>query len=232
MKFKRFIVHFLTIIVISQFYGSLYASDLVGKTSGEFKVTNGTANYNIPIVVPPGIAEMQPKLSINYNSNSGNGILGTGFNLSGLSAISRCGQTYAQDGNKTGVYYTAKDRFMLGGSRLIAVEGTYGADGTIYKTENDQYSKIVSIGSVGGGPISFKVWTKQGMILEFGYSEDSKIEVAGIGANERSVVRTWKLNKISNKFGTLVNYKYFEDREYGENYLIKIEYENNTVEFV
>ncbi|MCP3925716.1 MAG: hypothetical protein GY714_24370 [Desulfobacterales bacterium] len=232
MKFKSFIVQLMAIIVVSLFYGNTYASDLVGKTQGEFKVTNGSANYNIPIVVPPGIAEMQPKLSINYNSNSGNGILGTGFNLSGLSAISRCGQTYAQDGNKTGVYYTSKDRFMLGGSRLIAIHGEYGAKETKYRTENNQYSKIISYGNQGGGPSYFKVWTKEGMILEFGVSDDSRIEAAGIGANERSVVRTWKLNKISNKFGTLVNYKYFEDREYGENYLIKIEYSNNSVELI
>jgi hypothetical protein len=37
------------------------------------------ANYAIPITVPPGISGMKPELSINYNSNSGNGLLGVGF---------------------------------------------------------------------------------------------------------------------------------------------------------
>jgi hypothetical protein len=39
--------------------------------------------------VPPGISGMKPELSINYNSNSGNGLLGVGFGLGGLSAIHR-----------------------------------------------------------------------------------------------------------------------------------------------
>jgi hypothetical protein len=40
---------------------------------------------------------MKPELSINYNSNSGNGLLGVGFGLGGLSAIHRCSKTIAID---------------------------------------------------------------------------------------------------------------------------------------
>jgi hypothetical protein len=225
MKFKNRIVQALIIFFISLYFTNTYASTLVGKTPGEFKVSSGSATYNVPIVVPPGIAGMQPNLSINYNSNAGNGILGIGFNLSGITAITRCGQTFAQDGKKTGVNYNSTDRFMIGGSRLIAVSGTYGADGTEYRTEIDQYSKIISYGSVGGGPSYFKVWTKQGMVLELGVTEDSKIEAAG-----KSVVRIWNLNKISNTFETTVNYIYNEDTSNGEHYLSKIEYANNSVE--
>jgi hypothetical protein len=36
------------------------------------------------------VNRMKPELSINYNSNSGNGLLGVGFGLGGLSAIHRC----------------------------------------------------------------------------------------------------------------------------------------------
>jgi hypothetical protein len=53
--------------------------------------------------MPPGISGMKPELSINYNSNSGNGLLGIGFGLSGLSAIHRCSKTIATDGMKGGV---------------------------------------------------------------------------------------------------------------------------------
>jgi hypothetical protein len=54
-----------------------------------------------PITVPPGIAGMQPKLSINYNSNASNGQLGLGFSLSGLSVIHRCAKTIVTDGIKS-----------------------------------------------------------------------------------------------------------------------------------
>jgi hypothetical protein len=52
---------------------------------------------NIPITVPPGISGMKPELSINYNSNSGNGLLGVGFGLGGLSAIHRCSKIMGND---------------------------------------------------------------------------------------------------------------------------------------
>jgi hypothetical protein len=70
----------------------------VGSTAGGFSVNQGTANYTIPITVPPGIAGMQPKLTINYNSNASNGQLGLDFSLSGLSVIHRCAKTIVTDG--------------------------------------------------------------------------------------------------------------------------------------
>ncbi|SSC10242.1 hypothetical protein BPUTEOSOX_14, partial [thiotrophic endosymbiont of Bathymodiolus puteoserpentis (Logatchev)] len=59
-------------------------SALVGSTAGALSVEQGAVNYSIPITMPPGISGMKPELSINYNSNSGNGLLGIGFGLSGL----------------------------------------------------------------------------------------------------------------------------------------------------
>jgi hypothetical protein len=58
---------------------------------------------------------MKPELSINYNSNSGNGLLGVGFGLGGLSAIHRCSKTIAIDGVKGGVNYDDNDRYCLDG---------------------------------------------------------------------------------------------------------------------
>ncbi|WP_201340675.1 hypothetical protein [Abyssogena phaseoliformis symbiont] len=43
------------------------------------------------------------ELSINYNSNAGNSILGMGFSLGGLSPIHRCSKTTATDGIKGGI---------------------------------------------------------------------------------------------------------------------------------
>ncbi|HEV7403758.1 MAG TPA: SpvB/TcaC N-terminal domain-containing protein, partial [Chthoniobacteraceae bacterium] len=83
--------------------------------------SSGDANVSLPITVSPGIGGMEPKLSIGYSSQGGNGLLGAGFNLGGLSAISRVGATIAQDGFRGSVKLTADDRYALDGARLISV---------------------------------------------------------------------------------------------------------------
>lgn len=76
---------------------------VVGKIPGELNVSpSGAATYTIPISCPPGINGMQPNLSLVYNSQSGNGIAGWGWNLGGLSMISRVPKNYYYDNEKSG----------------------------------------------------------------------------------------------------------------------------------
>ena len=147
---------------------SAYAAIVAGKTGGQLAVNaNGGANYTIPIEVPPGTAGMQPKLALNYNSQKGNGLLGMGWSLSGLSTITRCARTQAQDGVRGSVQLNSHDRFCLDGKRLMAVSGTYGADNTEYRTEIETWTKVISNGDCGGGPCSFTAWTKKGIQMEW-----------------------------------------------------------------
>jgi len=54
----------------------------LGTTPGSLNVSdNGSANYTVPILVSPGTNGLQPQLAVSYNSQSGNGILGYGWNL-------------------------------------------------------------------------------------------------------------------------------------------------------
>src|SRR4029077_20351705 len=111
---------------------------------GKFSVgTSGAATYNIPIAVPPGTAGLAPSLSLEYNSQGGNGLLGIGWSLGGLPSIGRCPRTVAQDGALGGINFDANDRFCLDGQRLVVISGTYGADGSEYRTEVDTFSKII-----------------------------------------------------------------------------------------
>ncbi len=219
---------------------------VAGFTPGSFQVSpGGAATYTIPIQVPPGTAGMEPKLALTYNSQGGNGLLGMGWSLSGLSAITRCPQTVAQDGPQGGfvggVNYNERDRYCLDGQRLVLVVGaSYGADGAEYRTERESFTKIISYGAPGSGPTYvgpnfFRVWTKSGQIMEYGNSADSRIEASG-----KSVARVWAVNKISDTKGNYLTVTYAEDTPNGDFYPTRIDYNytgtpstsNASVQFV
>jgi len=153
---------------------------LVGMSEGSASVSpGGAATYEMPIKLPPGTGGMVPQLSIVYNSQGSDGLLGTGFSISGLSAISRAPKNLFNDGIVAPVKLDASDPFVLDGNRLILVSGTYGADGSEYRTENNSFVKVKAVGNGYVGPDRFIVWTKSGLIQEYGNTDDSKIEASG-----------------------------------------------------
>lgn len=194
-------------------------------TNGKFSVgSDGSANYSIPIQVPPGTAGMAPTLSLNYNSNGGNGILGMGWGLDGLSQISRCPKKKIKDGVNWGVNYDQYDKFCIDGEGLVSTGGTYGAHGTEYRTETANFAKIISYTSnIANGPDYFKVWTKSGQIIEYGNTVDSRVEAAG-----KTAVRTWGANKISDTKGNYLTVTYIEDGANGEAYVSRVDYTGNA----
>ena len=71
----------------------------VGRTLGQFGVSSaGSAQYTIPIWTPPGPNHLQPNIALTYDSTAGNGPVGVGWAVAGLSSIYRCNRTVAQDG--------------------------------------------------------------------------------------------------------------------------------------
>ena len=191
---------------------------------GSFSVgTAGTATYNIPISVPPGAAGLTPSLSLEYSSQAGNGLLGVGWSLSGLLSIGHCPQTATQDGVRGAVNYDSNDRFCLDGQRLVAISGTYGADGTEYRTEVESFSRVISHGTAGNGPAWFEVHTKAGQIMEFGHTPDSQVLALG-----KSTPRNWALNKLSDTKGNYFTVTYTNDTTNGQAYPIEIDYTGNA----
>ena len=211
----------------SQTFATPSTPTIVGFTPGELLVgPGGNATYTIPIGVPAGIAGMKPELSVNYDSNGGNGPLGIGFSLGGMSTISRCPATHAQDGFKGGINFDANDRFCLDGQRLIAITGSDGGDGTEYRTEIDGHSKVTSYGQQGSGPSYWKVWTKSGQILEYGNTADSRFELPG-----KTAAMSWSVSTIADTVGNQITYTYDEDSVNGEHRLSRIDYGANSVRF-
>jgi hypothetical protein len=202
----------------------LNTSYLVGSTSGAFQVNPmGEATYTIPIEVAPGVAGLQPSLSLTYNSHSGPGLAGYGWHISGISGISRSPQTYYHDGQVIGVDLTSTDRFSLDGQRLICISGSYGGNGSVYRTEQDIFSKITSY-TGSNGVDRFEVKTKSGHTYQYGYTTDAVQTIDG--HNEKV---SWLVNRITDLYGNQLNYKYLKD--FGQNYLAEITYGPNTITF-
>lgn len=191
----------------------------VGATPGELEITTrGSAQYTIPIVVPPGTRAMQPKLSLVYDSQAGNGFIGHGWSLRGLSVIHRCGATILLDGFKGGVKYDANDRFCLDGERLVNIGGTE------YRTRHETWQRIYA-SDASSNPTSFTVYAKDGYILEFGVTEDSRIQ-----AQDSTNVRVWALNKMTDRLGNHYTVQYQEDNANGDYRPGRIDYTGNALQ--
>jgi Salmonella virulence plasmid 65kDa B protein/FG-GAP-like repeat len=208
--------------------GAVAQTNLFGATQGVFDVSSsGAATYRIAIDVPPGIGGLQPQLALSYNSQGGNGVVGLGWSLEGLSAVTRCPKTYATDGVKGQVRHNGEDRYCLDGQRLINVKGEYGANLTEYRTEIESFSRIVSHTEAGLGVVRFTVQTKEGLQREYGGTLDSQSRT-GNGA----AVRVWALNRITDIKGNKIEFAYYPYEYIDLRGLIKdVKYSGRTVKF-
>lgn len=193
------------------YWGSLRGVGNV-RDSGAFK-------YSIPIDVPPGIAGMTPELTVQYSSNSSNGLLGKGWAVSGFSTIHRCSKSIVQDGLVERVKFNSQDQYCLDGERLILISGVHGEEGAEYRTEIDDHSRIYSYDSSQEGAGWFKIITKQGEIYEYGNTTLSKVDIEAGGPVSR-----WLINKIEDTVGNYLNFIYYNNVSTGEFYPTRIDY--------
>lgn len=140
---KQFYYTLIFLLCISNINSQTFIPD----TKGELQISNsGTPTYKVPIALPPGIKDVAPQLAITYNGASVQGLAGMGWNLIGISSISRVSSRIDLDGLIDPVDFDNLDRFALDGQRLIEKTGVYGAVGTTYQTENYSNLKIESSG--------------------------------------------------------------------------------------
>ncbi len=220
------ILRSFVILLAAVFIMPALVNAAVGYTPGAFKVSStGAATYSIPIAVPPGAAGMQPSLSLAYSSQGGNGLVGMGFSMQGLSAIARCPQTYETDGNTGGVDLTYNDRYCLDGQRLILVSGTYGSAGSTYRTERDTLTKVEAYGTAGNGPAYFIAQTKSGQTIQYGNTTDSQVLATG-----KATAIAWNENSITDTVGNYLTVTYTQNTTTGEYYPQRIDYAGNTTQ--
>lgn len=79
----------------------------------------------------------------------------------------------------------------------------YGADQSEYRTEIDSFSKVTAFGDEGGGPRWFQVRTKSGEIMQYGFSDDSRIK-----AENHDAAGAWALNRVTDTVGNYFDIAY------------------------
>lgn len=136
-----------------------YDNSLVPTVSAEMSVSeSGALTYVLPIEILKGINNFQPNMSLAYNSQSGNGQAGWGWNIVGLSTITRGGKSKNIDGITIGVQFNDADPFYLDGQRLIKNSSTD------FRTE--KFSKI-KITKPTSGEFSFIVQYTDGRVAKY-----------------------------------------------------------------
>ncbi len=186
--------------------GGSGSSSSAGRMVGDFNVSlSGAATYNVPINLPPGIKDIAPTLGLAFSSQASNGLAGWGWNVSGLSTITRVPSTEYHDGIVDGVDFDSYDRFALDGQRLLIKSGTYGAANSEYQTENYSNLKIIAYGTspygASYGPSYFIVFYPDGTRAYYGNAGNSR------GRLE------WALYKREDPQGNYIQYDYLQSNE-------------------
>ncbi|MGE8554222.1 MAG: RHS repeat-associated core domain-containing protein [Chryseobacterium jejuense] len=199
--FSTFILSCISILGLSQSTPSQKFHD----TKGNIEVTQaGQLQYTLPIDLPPGVKNAAPNISLVYVSGAGNGLAGYGWNISGITAISRVGKTLEKDGIKKGVKLDYSDYYSFNGQRLILKSGEYGKDGAEYVTEKYSNIKIKSVGSLTGqiqGPEYWEVTFEDGSQAWYGAITP--------GDSSANTPIDYNIVKSKDKNGNSINYDYF-----------------------
>ena len=175
----------------------------VGTLPGEVLVSSGAAMYHIPISLPSSSYPFQPKLSLNYNSQQRNSILGERWQFGELSRIHKTSKSVYFDNQLGGIELSNDDAIALDGQRLIHINGVAnGTTGATYATEQENYMRVEKTDQ------GYLATTKGGTVMEFGYTPDARQLKA---ANESEEL-AWLLNKVSDIYG---NYYTIQYKDFG-----------------
>src|SRR3990167_4377715 len=193
--FKRSLLLFTASLVIFTNVTPARAGSLPAFTalSAEADPHTGSANFAVPIEVPPGRGGVQPNIQLQYNSSSPNDILGVGWNLE-LGVVQRS--------SRSGVpRYDDTDTFVLiqnGGVQELVLDAITG----LYRGKTEG-----SFMKVERTAVFWKVTDKSGIQYFFGETTASR-EYDPADGNR---VFKWCLNKVEDPHGNYLTIAYFWD---------------------
>lgn len=179
---------------------------------------DGSYSYSIPLNLPPATGGMGLEMSLTYNSGSGNGLVGMGWDLTGYDCISR------------DFWYPVRvidppdanaDHFLFMGQKLIKDEIT-----GYYHTEQETYLRIEfchKTGAINGNGNYWTVTDKNGVTKYYGYrysipNEIGQTDPVGGGgyifshsAASNDPARIWLLDMVKDVFGNYYTIDYVQN---------------------
>lgn len=155
---------------------------------------SGAYTIDIPIEMAIEARNVQPKLSLAYNSAMGNGAMGYGWTLLGTSAISRGYKSIYYDGKTEGPIASKQESaFSLDGQRLIKKLSTASQIEYVTVTGNIKVIGYIKNGNIG----YFDVFYPDGKKAVYGLTESASGETIN-----------YPLSKMTNIDGLSINYSY------------------------
>jgi hypothetical protein len=150
----------------------------------------GATIYHVPVDIVAGLNGFQPNVSIVYNSMGGNGVLGVGWGIGGLSVISRTNSNIYYDKSTKAPTFSDNDAFTLDGMRLIKTTSSAGI--TTYLPEQANSNMKV-----------FK-YAKHFEV----YYPDGKIAIFGDPANTSTSILSYPIAKLTDNYGNSITCDY------------------------
>ncbi len=162
---------------------------------------SGSSSVGIPIVVPSGRGGIQPSLSLNYNSNLKQGILGVGWMLD-VGSI--------QISTKNGIpSYTSADTFSLmqnGSPQELIYDATAG----YYRPEQEgSFSKIEHVSNYWPLIDYWLITDRKGVKYYFGETNNSR--EFDDNDNDQSKIFKWNLSRVEDIVGNYLTASYIRD---------------------
>jgi RHS repeat-associated protein len=199
----------------------------VGTINGAPSVDqNGGSNYSIKIDMAPGTKGMMPDISVNYNHNQGDGQLGLGWSIGGISSIKKANYTWFQD-QVTQTYRPLQSLWAplvnnlttplyLNGTKLVPLSSVSTPSMFLLEDDNQTQISYLPTGNY------FLVETADGLKMEYGRNSSTNGSLLKINTNSTD----WYLNKVYDNYGNYMEYFYHNiDNEIA---IKEIRYTGNT----
>ena len=191
------------------------ANPLVAYTTVSAPEANnmGTANISYPFRVPEGRQGMQPNIELTYNSSSGNGVCGIGWDIPVpcISVETRWGVPLYDSGKETESYLLNGEQLLTDYDQLPAFARNYDnrmvGDIRFYPRVEGAFDSIIRHGT---GPCDYwwEVFDRNGLQYIYGNSNESRLR-----SQRANGIAKWYLAKVIDRNGNTIQYKYLTYRK-------------------